>query len=152
MPPVKQEKKQQECSQQTHGTAIPFASLVSHGYLVAQLSPGPVLKFQHKTLYDMNEKSEEKHHFYQADNHRPAHKISSTVEHITIICSIEKVFEDAGIDTHVHQEEGNQKQTRNTHHDLFAYRGTEHLRPGHKIRLFNKGTLDWRKNNIGTPD
>jgi hypothetical protein len=43
-------------------------------------------------------------------------------------------------------EERNQKQTRDTHYNLFANRGSEKLGPIHKCREFREELLSGRKN------
>src|SRR5258705_11509747 len=54
--------------------------------------------------------------------------MSSFIKHFAaIICP------DTGIQANMYYEEKNKKQTRQSHHPLFANRGSEHFRPFHKL-------------------
>jgi hypothetical protein len=57
------------------------------------------------------------------------------VEHRAVIVGVEylKVVENTGIETHMYEEERDEKQTRQRHYDFSTYCGSEELRPFHKV-------------------
>jgi hypothetical protein len=70
--------------------------------------------------------SKKQTHFHNAYNNCGSHKVRSPVKHLAaVVCPY------ACVDAHMNHQEGNKKQTGQTHHYLLPYCRSEKIRPFH---------------------
>src|SRR6185503_1622536 len=118
------EEQQDESSEPSHITGIPFTSFIAHGHLVSCAPFLTVLQLESICLHDMNDKPDEQPDLQYPGHYRSAQEIGRHIEHLAAIHG-----PYTGIDANMHYQKKDQEYPCETHDELFADGRSEEFRP-----------------------
>jgi len=100
--PVQNQEQQNQCTQNSHAAAIPFATSVSVGNLIGNSSLTSVGRFQHQTLNDVHENEHKQPDLQYTWDDIVPHEMGSSVKNLSMV-----ICPDAGIESSVYQQKKN---------------------------------------------